>query len=334
MRRPCVRVDREDGERTRQSLEEAGVRDHEAAIESDGEYVYIPVIDGAAILEEFEVIERELEPRTARTLPNDLLSFTPTYERLGDLVLLQEDDRNRAIKAASAFMRSDLPVEAVLWRRSEVEGTYRIADWELLEGDRTETVHREYGAEFLVDPTKAYFSPRLATERHRVVSQIQQGEQVVDMFAGVGPFAIRAALAGAKVIAVDVNPDAVTYLTENVRRNGVENAVTVIEGDVGEIVDNHTDWADRIIMNLPHRADEYLGTAGLFAAASCRLHYYDIQPEVDAFNPGIGAINEVLAGTYEIEVITEQAVRSYAPGVINICLDVHLQRRTEKPPTP
>lgn len=327
MRRPCVQVVREEGERTRRQLEEAGIRDRDFRIESDDEHVYIPITDASAIDEDVVVVERDLDPRTETVLPEDLLEFTPTYERLGDLVLLQEDDPARARAAADAFMAADLPINGVLNQSSSVAGELRIAEWELLAGSRTETVHREYGAEFLVDPTKAYFSPRLATERQRVIEQVQPDEHIVDMFAGVGPFAIRAALVGADVVAVDLNPDAITYCRENARRNGVYEDITIIEGDIQEVSASYPGWADRLYMNLPHSADRFLETAVDLASDRCRLHYYDIQPEVDAFSPASRAITEAFEPTYAVKVIDTTVVKSYAPGVVNVCLDVDVTAR-------
>ncbi|MFP4591642.1 MAG: class I SAM-dependent methyltransferase [Halobacteriales archaeon] len=326
MRRACVRVDRTEGEATRRALEAAGVRDPAFAIDSDAEHVYIPVVDPEAVPAAYPVVQHDVAKREGQTLPADLLGYSPTYERLGGLVLLQEDDPERARAAAEAFMAADLPVEAVLNKRSAVAGTERIAEWELLAGGSTETVHTEYGATFRVDPTKAYFSPRLATERERVVAQVDPGERVFDMFAGVGPYAIRAALAGAEVVAVDVNPDAATYCRENAERNGVADRVTVLEGDVREHVDEYPDWADRVVMNLPHSADRFLDAARTVAAGTCRLHYYDIQPEAEAFDPGESAIEAAFARTHRIRVATRRVVRTYAPGVLNVCLDVDVVR--------
>lgn len=320
MRRPCVRVKREIGEVTRRELEAQDALDYEAAIDSDDEFVYIPVRAPPTLADEYDIVQREVEPRDSHTMPEDLLEFSPTYERLGDLILLQEADPDRAKVAADAFLQSDLPVTAVLNRESDVTGTYRVADWELLAGNHTETIHREYGAEFLVDPTEVYFSPRLATERQRVIDQVEAGEHLIDMFAGVGPYAIRAAMAGAEVVAADINPEAVKYCRENARRNDVENRVTIIEGDVSELANDYTGWADRLIMNLPHSAQEHLQVAAQLAGESCRLHYYDIRPEAEAFD-GEAVIRSVFEPDYHVDIAARHRVRSYAPGVVNICLD-------------
>lgn len=327
MRRPCVRVERAEGESTRRRLEEAGLRDPDVRITNDETYVYIPVTDPAAVPAEFTVTERQVPPRAGQRMPEDDLPFTPTYERLGDLILLQEEDPQRAEQAAEAFQSSDLPVDTVLNRISEVKGEERVPEWTVLVGERTETVHREYGATFLVDPTEVYFSPRLATERERVISQVEPGEHVFDMFTGVGPFTVRAALVGAAVVAVDINPAAVRYCRENVDRNGVADRVTVLEGDVREVAEDFRMWADRIIMNLPHSAADFLPVAADLAVAEARIHYYDIQPEGDPYGPGERAIRDALGAEFEVAVANRRIVRSYAPGVMNVCLDVDVARR-------
>jgi tRNA (guanine37-N1)-methyltransferase len=214
-----------------------------------------------------------------------------------------------------------------------VKGDHRVRDWTVLAAeDRdgrppTELVHREYGFEYLLDLSTVYFSPRLATERHRVTEQTTPGERAVDMFAGVGPFVIPMAARGATVVGVDLNPEAIEYLRENARRNGVEDRVTAVRGDVREVAADHADEADRIVMNLPHSADEFLDSAVTLAGDDAVLHYYDIQHEDDPFGPGERTIRAAAtAEDYGVEVLTRHVVRSYAPHELNVCLDVRLSR--------
>jgi tRNA (guanine37-N1)-methyltransferase len=322
---PCVRVDREAGERTRRRLAEADLIDETHEIVSAEDSLYIPVSDPDAVPDAFEVVEWSVPRRETQTTPADLLEFTPSYERLGDVVIIDEDDPTRAEQLAKAIVASDIPCEAVLNRASKIRGERRVRDWELLYGERTEAVHREYGYEFAVDLAAVYFSPRLATERHRVVEQVESDEHAFDMFAGVGPFAIPMAGHGADVVATDINEVAVEYCRENARRNGVEDRVTAIHGDVREIVPDYAGWADRIVMNLPHSADEFLDTAVELAGEECVLHYYDIQHEEDPFGPGTRAIREA-ADDYDVTVETERVVRSYAPHKYNVVLDVRLSQ--------
>ena len=329
---PCVRVPREAGEETRRALAESDLLDgdHEIVVE-DGS-IYIPVSDpeAATALDlgevDVEVVARDPPERDSQVTPADVLGFEPRYERLGDVAILDEDDPERARRVADAIVESDLPVRTVVNRASKVKGELRVREWDVLVGSETETVHREYGHEFALDIATVYFSPRLATERHRVVSQVREGERVVDMFAGVGPFVVPMAARGAAVVGVDLNPDAIEYLRENARRNGVEDRVTAVEGDVRDVSDEYEGWATRIVMNLPHSAGNFLETAVALAGEDCVLHYYDIQHEDDPFGPGIEAIRAAAEPEYEVTVETERVVRSYAPHEVNVCLDVRLVR--------
>jgi len=323
---PCVRVSREDGEATRRRLAEADLVAEDYGIDVADGTLFIPVADEAGVPADLEVVTRDVDARETQTMPADILSFDPSYARLGDVVIVDEDDSERARALADAVVESDLPVETVANRASKVKGTERVRDWEVLAGERTEAVHREYGCEFALDLETVYFSPRLATERHRVVEQVETGERVFDMFAGVGPFVVPFAKRGATVVGVDINDDAVDYLRENARRNGVEDRVTAICGDVRDAADEYEGWADRLVMNLPHSADEFLDAAVTLAGDDCVVHFYDFQHEDDPYGPGERAVREAAEPEYDVTVETRHTVRSYAPHELNVCLDVRLTR--------
>ena len=324
MQVPCVRVAREDGERTREALADRGLLDHDHEITVADGWLYAPVLDPDAVPEQYAIEERDVPARETQTMPADLLGFDPSYERLGDIVLLREDDAERARQVADAVMDSSIPAKTVLNRASKIEGEFRTREWDVLAGQSTETIHREYGYAFALDVADVYFSPRLATERHRVIQQAAAGERIVDMFAGVGPFAVPFAGRGTDVIAVDRNPTAIEYLQGNARRNDVDDRTEAIEGDVREVAAGIEGGADRIVMNLPHSADQFLDTAIDLAGEECVLHYYDIQHEDDPYGPGERAIRAA-AEEYEVAVETRHTVRSYAPHELNVCLDVRLR---------
>ena len=324
---PCVRVPRESGEQTRRRLAERDLLDQSREIAHEDGWLYIPVTDPASVSSEYDIVDYDTPLRETQTMPADLLPFDPSYERLGSVVLIDEDDSDRAKALASAIVESDIPAKTVLNRASKIRGTERVRDWDILAGEETEVVHREYGCEFLLDLAAVYFSPRLATERHRVVSQVREGERIFDMFAGVGPFAIPCAKQGGEVVAVDINETAISYLRENADRNGVADRITAIAADVTELEADYEGWADRILMNLPHSADEFLKTAVALAGEECVIHYYDIQHEDDLFGPGERAIRAVAEPAYEVTVETTRTVRSYAPTEYNVVLDVRLMKR-------
>ncbi|WP_075936954.1 methyltransferase domain-containing protein [Halosegnis longus] len=324
---PCVRVPPEEGETTRASLADRNLVHDEYDITVTDGWLYIPVTDADAAADDHEVVSFDAPPRETQTLPEDILGFEPSLERLGRIVILDEDDDGRAQTIADAVMASSLPVDTVVNRASKIQGELRVREWDVLAGNGTETVHTEYGTELLLDIAEVYFSPRLATERHRVVEQVTPDERVFDMFAGVGPFAVPMAGRGASVVACDLNPRAIEYLRENAARNGVADTLTAVEGDVREVAADWEGWADRVVMNLPHTASEFLDTAVALAGDECVLHLYDIQHDSDPFGPGERAIREAAGEAYAVDVETRRVVRSYAPHEENVCLDARLRRR-------
>ena len=61
---------------------------------------------------------------------------------------------------------------------------------------------------------------------------VHEGDRVADLGAGSAVLSIAAAkLGAARVLAIELDPDAIENAEENVRRNGVANRVAVVEGD-------------------------------------------------------------------------------------------------------
>ena len=66
---------------------------------------------------------------------------------------------------------------------------------------------------------------------------VRRGDRVADLGAGSAVLAIAAAkLGAAHVTAIELDPDAIANAEENVARNGVEDRVSVIEGDAGVLL--------------------------------------------------------------------------------------------------
>lgn len=318
----CVRVSREEGEETRQRLADEGVLDHELRIQQENGYLYIPVRE---VPEDLPTERREFEERDDTTDAVDIVGYEPRFETVGDIALLEPEEDD---EAGEALVEADNGIVTTLRVESAVEGRERTRRMSYVAGERkTRTVHREYGREFVVDLTDVYFTPRLAEERERVASQVEADERVFDMFAGVGPFAVAAAEAGAGVIASDINDRAVELLRENATRNGVDDRVVAYNEDARDVAERVASegGADRIYMNLPHTADEFLDAACEAARSGAVIHYYDIRHEDDLFDGAVEEIRDAAASAgYGVEVLERVVVRSYAPYDYNVCVDARL----------
>ena len=75
---------------------------------------------------------------------------------------------------------------------------------------------------FSFDFSKVYWNSRLHTEHDRLVQLFAPDDIVVDVFAGVGPFALPAAKKGCGVLANDLNPESYKWLAHNVESNKVK----------------------------------------------------------------------------------------------------------------
>ena len=163
-----------------------------------------------------------------------LLHMVPKrFDYVGNIAVISIPVELEAYKEAIASkllsMRGN--TQAVLNKVSKLEGEHRVADFELLLGETTETIHRENGYTYKLDVKKVFFNPRLYSERGRIASKIVPGERIIIPFAGVGPFVLPAAGKGARVYAIEINPDACAFLNENIRINRLGGQITVIQED-------------------------------------------------------------------------------------------------------
>lgn len=319
----------------RRILLELEILDNSLKIGADEALLYLPLTREPApdemksFPEGIEFTEFNFELQEKKLVPEDLLGFSPAYEVIGDVALLEDPDLDKqtASKIAEALLRTQSNIKTVLKPLTPVIGEFRVREFEVVAGEpRTETIHREYGCRYKVDLARAYFTPRLSTERSRVLSWIKEGDIVVDMFAGVGPYSILIAKSKkpSKVLAIDKNPDAVRHLRENIDLNSVKN-IEAIEGDAREEAKKFAGIADHVIMNLPHNAFEFLDSAVLLTKPGGIIHYYGITPEKDLFESSIELIKEAAekAGR-NIEILEKRVVRSYAPHQYNICIEARI----------
>jgi len=96
---------------------------------------------------------------------------------------------------------------------------------------------RDASCTVVIEPEMAFGTGEHETTRGvvRLLPHIiRRGDRVADLGAGSAVLAIAAAkLGAARVTAIELDHDAIANAQENVRRNGVDTVVTVVEGDAG-----------------------------------------------------------------------------------------------------
>ncbi len=293
---------------------------------------------GAVALSETDFQSRELRPRSlkealAGALPGASLELLPkSLDIIGQVAILEIPPQLKSARPliGKAVLEIHRNVKTVLAKSGPVKGRLRLREYEVIAGDMdTETTHREHRCAYLLDPTKVFFSPRLSTERMRVAQKAMPGETVLDMFAGVGPFSILTARTQprAKVFAVELNPVAARYLTRNVSLNHVEGRVVPLHGDVREVVETGAlPKADRVIMNLPENASEFVGTACKAIGKSGVIHYYTFKRGPDALREAEEEVSSAVKreGRAAAVVETPHRVRETAPREWQIAVDLRV----------
>jgi len=291
------------GEEVRRLLASIGVLDHSLKIKALGSELVIPISGSLpreveellkdvykAVVREEEFEEIPKKPRNViewlnDKLPPHLLAAVPrSWDLIGDIAIVEVPDEllghERLI--AEAILTVHKNVKSVYMKAGPVSGNFRIRELRLIGGeDKSVTIHREHGALFYVDVKNVYFSPRLATERRRVAEQVKDGEVILDMFSGVGPFAIQIALRRHVLVhAIELNPVAYECLKKNIELNKLRDKVIPHLGDAREIVEKRLSRKfDRVIMNLPERSLDFIDVALKALRGSGALHVYVFEEE-------------------------------------------------------
>lgn len=262
-----------------------------------------------------------------------LLSLPKSYDITGQVIIIEvPSDINEYEKQLGEGLIKIYPnIKTVLSKQSAISGESRLRKYKIIAGSgETETVHKENGCLYHIDPVKAYFSPRLAFEHNRISNNVKDGENVIDMFAGVGPFAIQIAKRhkDVKVYAIDLNPDAFQFLEKNIKTNKVKSKVVPILGDAREIIERDLiGTADRIIMNLPKDSIKFIDTActGIKSSGGI-IHYYEFAGGNELFKRAKERLrNAVLKNGRQIKgIVTCRKVRATAPHEWQIVLDAFI----------
>jgi tRNA (guanine37-N1)-methyltransferase len=119
----------------------------------------------------------------------------------------------------------------------------------------------------------------------------------------------------------------VRLLRENAALNRIDDII-ILQADAADLGERYENCADRIIMNLPHSASDFLGAAMRIAKDGGVVHYYAIAPEDDLYGQDTAFVEDAARGAgVEVEILRLGVVRSYAPHQYNIVIDF----RVEKP---
>lgn len=217
----------------------------------------------------------------------------------------------------------DLPEVKRIVKLGRINGPKREPDVQILVGDNTETIHRENHCFFKLDVAKIMWSKGNTTERQRIAKIVEDGETVVDMFAGIGYFSIPMAVHSnpKKIYSIEINPVSYSYLKENIVLNKADEVIEPIFGDCREVAPKNI--ADRVLMGYIGNTHEYLDVAMEIVKPGGIIHYHESVPDLLKFERPPQRIIDAANGR-EVEILKKRIIKKYSPGVYHVVIDAKI----------
>ena len=268
----------------------------------------------------------------ANQISPDLINKIPSkWEQVGDIVtivILPELEEYKE-KIGEVFTKV-LNCKTVLRYIGGIKGELRKPDVEIIFGSKnTETIHKENGIKYKLDPAKIMFSSGNIDERIRMANISVKDEVVVDLFAGIGYFSLPLAVHGKpKIIySCEKNPVPYNYLCENIVLNNVTDIVEPLLGDNRIVAPK--DVADRVIMGYIGGTSSFLSTAFICLKNSRGvIHFHDKFPEKNVPDTPMKKIKqEANKINRETKLIKCKQVKSYAPGISHFVFDIKVSEK-------
>jgi tRNA (guanine37-N1)-methyltransferase len=271
-------------------------------------------------------------------------AVSKSFDLIGDILILRkrpgyELDLNQLRRLGEELLTRFRYVRTIFIDIAGVKGEHRTRELVFVAGEpKTRTVYKEHGLSFHVDVVEAYVSPRLTYEHVRVARLVREGEAVVNMFAGVGPFSIFIAKLSkpSVVYSIDINPVAYELMVENIRLNNVESIVKPILGDAAEVTRNQlAGLSDRVLMPLPNMSERFYCSALASLKNKGFIHAYEFlhvdknKSKQEALNNGFSQIKSILQSCGEdihIELALQRVVRKVGPRWIQGVFDIYIKK--------
>jgi tRNA wybutosine-synthesizing protein 2 len=242
---------------------------------------------------------------------------------IGDILVLKNNVGNPFEGDPQELLK--IPGVKRVVRLGRIKGLKREPEVEVLLGEGTETIHKENHCFYKLDVARIMWSKGNTTERKRMAQVVQNGETIVDLFAGIGYFTIPMAVHAKpyKIYAVEINPVSLEYLKENIELNKVQDVVEPILGNCRDLAPRNV--ADRVLMGYIGNTEEYLDVAMDVLKDEGVIHYHESVPDKLKFKrPAERVINA--AKGFDVEILNQRIIKKYSPGVYHVVVDAKVHK--------
>ena len=271
------------------------------------------------------ILEESIKELYGGSVPGDI---PKRWEKFSDVAIFPqgsfEGDEWSSDEALWEVVADALGANRVA-RMGEVSGEFRKPSVELLLGDTDWVVRKENGISYGYSMQSQMFSKGNFSERERMGEVVQEGEVVVDLFAGIGYYSIPALVHGrARLVhSCEWNPSALSSLRWNLEENGVEDRCVIHEGDCRITTESLAGVADRVFLGLLPSSEDGLEPAmRVLSPSGGTLHVHGAPPgDLDSWVEGLfSSISPLRPGSELSSTLVR--VNSYEPRVWRVVADI------------
>ena len=261
---------------------------------------------------------------------------TLVFEIIGSILIIRDSANDRVLKKfAEEKMKKHPYIKTVMLQTTKIQGQERTRELKFLLGDMNfETIHREYGNQYLLNPQDTFFSPRLSFERQRIANLVKENEVILNFFAGVGPFSITIAKKQQNCLihSFEINEKSCSYMRKNIELNNCEDNIIVYCGDVFDIVpDKFLNSANRVLLPLPLESERSLPLAIECLKDDKGTIHWQITDHLSSNGVDLNGVTTSIEEIFikekistEYSISEHRIIRWIAPHIAHIAIDIEL----------
>lgn len=259
-----------------------------------------------------------------------------SFDVVGDMaiVIIPEELKHRDKLIGNTVLASNARIKVVAKRAGIYGGEYRTIPLQIIAGEkRLETLVKEFGLSYLVNPGAVYFSVRSGHERKRIASLVGAGESVLVLFSGIAPYPlVISKFSDAKlIVGIEKNPVAHRYALKNLDLNRKLENIRLFLGDARKVLAGLGQRFDRVVMPLPKGGECFLSEAIGVLQQEGTIHFYQMWKE--------GCFDQVVDRVRRACVRENRIMKSAritrcghcAPRLYRVCVDAEIVTSRQHP---
>lgn len=279
----------------------------------------------------------KLQKELRSELTEQELELLPSgFQTVGKVIIikLKPELLEKKELIADTYLKLLPYIRSVYINLGKIEGEYRTPERiEYLAGEKDPVVlHKEHGVKYKFDITEIMFSQGNLKERKHLASLVNDGEVIVDMFAGIGYFSLPIAILAnpKKIFSIEVNSTAFKFLLENIELNDVKDIIVPLHGDCKVEAPRLSSGginADRVIMGVFPAPKDYIKEALKVAKDSGAVIHYegivDGDNELELYNEFTKIAED---SKYETKLLDNRFIKSYGPNLYHSVYDIKVSK--------